>query len=394
MQQGLRLGERALFPALEAQAYLAHAAVSPPSRVVQEAVSACLADYGARGIHAAIAAVGLRQRLRGQLAELLGAQPEQLGLIQSTTAGVIAIARSIVFQPGERVIVFAGEFPANVTPWQCVARERDLELVMLPLAPFLRSADEGLDLVARELARGARLVAVSAVQFQTGLRMPLAELSALCHRHGAELFVDAIQAVGAVPLDVHALDVDYLAAGAHKFLMGIEGAGVLYVHPRCMQQLSLGLAGWTGHEDAFAFLRGEPDLLRYDRPLVRSASFVEQGALSIASCAALSASLTLLLDLGIDVVFRHVNQYLDALEPCLSELGFESLRCADEPRRSAMLCARPPAALSAGTIAQALQAAGIVISTPDGHVRFAPHWPNGLHEVELVASELRKLMRG
>jgi selenocysteine lyase/cysteine desulfurase len=386
-----RTGDRSLFPALQARAYLAHAAVSPASLPVQEAVAACLADYAARGVHAAMAGAELRHRLRAQLANLLGARDEDIGIVQSTSAGVVAIARSIAFRPGDRLIVFEGEFPANVTPWQLVAQEAGLLLVQLPLAPFMRSNEEGLAMVASELSRGARLVAVSAVQFQTGLHMPLAELAALCHQHGAELFVDAIQALGAMPLDVRALDIDYLVAGAQKFLMGCEGAGVLYVRPRCMQQLSLGLSGWTGHEDAFAFLLGEPNLLRYDRPLARKASFVEQGALSMLSCAALSASLELLLSLGIEAIFEHVNRYLDALEPQLTALGFRSLRAVERPRRSANLCMRPAPGRTAAAWAHALHGAGVEVSTPDGYLRFAPHWPNGLHEIEIVAQELQKL---
>src|SRR5690606_14112178 len=111
------------------------------------------------------------------------------------------------------------------------ARQFGLEVVMLPLTAFERSDAEGLAALERELVRGARLVAVSAVQFQTGLAMPLGAMAALCHQHGAELFVDGIQAMGVVPIDVGALGIDYLASGSHKWLMGTEGAGILYVSP-------------------------------------------------------------------------------------------------------------------------------------------------------------------
>ena len=341
------LGDRSLFPALEPHAYLNHAAVSPPSAPVQAAATALLADYGARGLTAAIAAAGLRQRLREQLAQLLGAEADDIGLIQSTTAGVVAIARSITFRAGDRVLLFEGEFPANVTPWQAVAQERALGLLRVPLAPFFRSTAEGLMHVEQALRQGVRLVAVSAVQFQSGLRMPLRELSTLCHAYGAELFVDAIQGLGALPLDVAALELDYLVAGGHKFLMGLEGVGVLYVRRAAMQRLSLGLAGWTGHEDAFSFLQGEPGLLRHDRAVLRRASFVEQGALSMVGCAALSASLSILLTLGVEAIFAHVTRYLDALEAGLCALGLRSLRASDAARRSASLCMQLPERLSA-----------------------------------------------
>jgi selenocysteine lyase/cysteine desulfurase len=159
-----------------------------------------------------------------------------------------------------------------------------------------------------------------------------------------------------------------------------------------MAQLSLGLCGWTGHREPFSFLQGEPDLLRYDRPLLRKASFCEQGAISVLSCAALSASLEVLLGLGIEDIFAHVTHYLDLLEPRLLELGFESLRCADRERRSASLCVRPPRGVKAADIASALGARSVVVSTPDGLVRFAPHWPNSVSEIPLVQSALEQAL--
>src|SRR5262245_1296445 len=103
---------------------------------------------------------------------------------------------------------------------------------MLRIAPYASSFERGLEALEGELLRGAvRLVAVSAVQFQSGLRMPLQAMSRMCHVHGAELFVDGVQACGVVPVDVRAEGIDYLACGSHKWLMGLEGAGFLYVAP-------------------------------------------------------------------------------------------------------------------------------------------------------------------
>ncbi len=388
-----RLADRGLFPDLEARAYLAHAAVGVLSTPVQQAAARCLAGYAQKGVGAAIEGMHERVTVRERAAQLLNATPEEIGFVQSTSAGVVAIARSLPFRSGERVVVFAGEFPANVTPWQLVAADRGLTVVRLSLEPFLRSSEEGLEMLRAELARGVRLVAVSAVQFQTGLRMPLREMAELCHRHGAELFVDAIQALGVVPLDVAALDIDYLAAGGHKFLMGLEGAGLLYVRKERLAQLSLGLAGWTGHSDAFRFLiDDERGHLRYDRLLVRNASFVEQGALSAVGYAALGASLEVLLGLGVDKIFEHVSQYLDALEPALVDLGCTSVRCPDAARRSAILSLRLPAGVSLTGVARALAEQGVAASTPDGHLRLAPHFHNDPAEVPSVVMALHRAL--
>jgi cysteine desulfurase / selenocysteine lyase len=384
-----RLGDRSLFPSLESRAYLAHAAVSPPSRLVIAEVTRCLQAYQRRGLHAAIDELGHKGEVRARAATLLGCAPAQVAFVQSTSAGVTTIARSIRFRPRQRVVVFDGEFPANVTPWRLVADELLLDLVTLPLTPFLRSNAEGLALLQSELERGVRLVAVSAVQFQTGLRMPLGALSRLCHAYGAELFVDAIQGLGVVPIDVLESGVDYLAAGGHKFLMGLEGAGLLYIRDSALSELSLGLAGWTGHEDAFAFLTNGPGQLRYDRPIVRSATFVEQGALSVVGIAALGASLMTLLSLGIDTIFEHVTAYLDRLEPALVALGCESVRAPDLARRSASLSVRLPAGKVLADVSRKLLAQGVCASTPDGLLRFSPHFANSLDELPYVIASAR-----
>lgn len=387
-----RLGDRSLFPALEARAYLAHAAVSPPSTAVLAAVSRCLDVYSRRGIRAAIEELSNKAEVRARAAQLLGCSARQVGFVQSTSSGATTIAHSIRFRAGERVLVFDGEFPANVTPFRLAAEERGLALSTLPLAPFERSDEEGLACVARELARGVRLVAVSAVQFQTGLRMPIAALARLCHAHGAELFVDAIQALGVVPLNVLETDVDYLVCGGHKFLMGLEGAGIVYIKDSALAQLSLGMAGWTGHEDAFRFLNEGPGALRYDTPIVRAASFVEQGAQSVVGLAALGASLGTILSLGTQAIFAHVTDYLDRLEPALVSLGCQSVRAPDVARQSGSLSVRLPAGKQLAEVANKLLAQGVCASTPDGLLRFAPHFENSADEIPVVVSALRNAL--
>lgn len=330
------------------------------------------------------------------MAQLLGARPEDIALAPNTSMGLTNIALCFPWNKGDRALCFQGEFPANITPWQRAAEAFDLRVDLLPIAPFHRSAEEGLASVELELQKGARLVAVSAVQFQTGLRMPIAELAALCHRYGAEIVVDAVQAVGVVPLDVTALDVDYLAAGAHKWMMGLEGAGLLYVRRDRAAALRPLLAGWLSHEEPFRFLFEGPGHLRYDRPLRRSVDFFEGGNVNGMGFAALEASLGLIAAIGVEAIFRHVNGYLDRLEAGLVERGFTSLRLSETERRSGILSVLPPAAFGHDTVywQAALVQAGIACALPDGHLRFAPHWPNDPAEVEVVLSAVDGVLRG
>jgi len=385
-----RLGDRTLFPDLAARSYLAHAGYSPPSRPVAEAAAAFVARSAREGSAAVEATVAMQARLRQALARLVGGRPEEVALTSGTTFGLQAVALCFPWRAGDRVVLFEGEFPANITPWQRAAALFGLEPVVLPLGGFGDGSREGLGRLEAELRRGARLVAVSAVQFRTGLAMPLAEMAGLCARHGAELAVDAIQACGSTPIDAAGLGVDYLAGGGHKWLMGLHGAGFLWVRPGRAAALRPHLAGWLSHEQAATFLSGTPGLLRQDRPIRGDARMLESGSSAHVSQAALLAAVELLLGLGIPAIHAHANAWLDRLEPLLAPLGFESLRPRDPARRSAFFSARPPPGTDAGALRRGLAEAGIAVNVPDGLVRFAPHWPNSPDEIAIVAGALRQ----
>ena len=378
-----KLGDRALFPDLEGVAYLAHAAISPLSRPVCERITEVARDYARGGMAGFVRWAPRLRQVRQDLASLISANAREVAFVANTTQGVIDIAFGIPWRKGDRVVLFDGEFPANVTPWQQAAEEFGLELVWLSLDPFQDSVDGALEELRRVLERGVRVVAVSAVQYKTGLRMPLAEMAALCHKYDAEIFVDAIQALGATPVDV-SWGIDYLSSGSHKHLMGAEGAGFLYVADRCAATLKPRLAGWLGHEDPVAFLVADEPTLQYDNPLKLGARALEIGTSNVMGLAGLGASLELLSSLGVPAIHSHVEGYLDLLEAGLVERGFGSHRAETPALRSTLLSVSVPKDLRLSKLAAGLRDQGVVCNTPDGLMRFAPHWPNSHDEVPAV----------
>jgi cysteine desulfurase/selenocysteine lyase len=383
-----RLGDRSLFPRLEAKSYLAYAAVAPPSAVVERAVADFVAAQAASGVSAFMAAKRTRELFRPVLAGLIGANAEDIALMGNTTQGVTAIAVSLPWRAGDRVVLVRGEFPTNVTPWLEAARAYALEPVWLDAPDPLRPVGDFIDRLAGALRGGARLVALSAVAFQTGLRLPLGTIASLCHAHGAELFVDAIQAVGLVPIDVTADGVDYLAAGSHKWMMGLDGAGLLYVAPNRIAGLRPLLAGWLSVEDGLGFLGQGAGHLRYDRPIRQRADLFESGMANACGFAALEASVRLIAALTPEAIWAHVDAYNTALDQGLRARGFHSLRAAAAEARAGILSTTPPEGVDLIAMHTALQARGIVTSTPDGLLRFAPHWPNALAEVPEVLAAI------
>ncbi|MGD8316347.1 MAG: aminotransferase class V-fold PLP-dependent enzyme [Myxococcales bacterium] len=379
------LGDRSLFPDLEGIAYLAHAAISPLSSPVCRRIGEVTEDYGRGGMTGFVRWAPKLQQVRKDLAALIGASTSEIAFVANTTQGVIDVAFGIPWRKGDRIVLFDGEFPANVTPWQQAAETFGLELRWLSLEPFQRTVDEGLSELRRALERGIRIVAVSAVQYKTGLRMPLAEMAALCHKYDAEIFVDAIQALGATPLQV-SWGIDYLSSGSHKHLMGPEGAGFLYVADRCAESFTPRLAGWLSQRDPVAFLVGDEPQLRYDRPFRHGAQGMEIGTSNVIGLAGLGASLELLHQLSVPAIHAHVDSYLDALESGLVERGFRSHRAKAPALRSSLLTVAMPDDVRLTKLAAALRARGVICNTPDGLMRFAPHWPNHIEEVPQILS--------
>ncbi|HSC88166.1 MAG TPA: aminotransferase class V-fold PLP-dependent enzyme, partial [Polyangiaceae bacterium] len=280
--------------------------------------------------------------------------------------------------------------PANVTPWQLAAQARGARVELLP-APEPTRADAServLEDLRAALRAGARYLAVSAVQFQTGFAMPIAELARLCHEFDALCFVDAIQALGGQPCDVESWGIDGLAGGAHKWMLGLEGAGFLYVRSEVRARLRPLTAGWLSHEEGESFLFEGAGRLRYDRPLKPTARVFEGSSINAVGCAALEAGFDVCRTVGAANIAAHVQGYHDRIEPEWQARGFRSLRAADSAGRSNILSFALPEGLALPELARELRARRIMVSTPDGYVRLAPHFANPHSEIDHVVDAL------
>jgi selenocysteine lyase/cysteine desulfurase len=350
-------------------------------------------DLSRFGAASFLAYAGQRERLRQGLAELLDVRPQDVALTPGTTRGISDVALGLPLREADEIVLLEGEFPANVVPWSIAARAANARVCRLPIPDPLREDGAGqlLERVEARLRQGARFVSVSAVEFQTGLKLPTAELGALCRTHGAHLLVDGIQCVGPVPLSPAAEGVSALIGGAHKWLLGSEGAGFVYLSEELRRELSVKTLGWLSFEGGERFLFEGAGLLRYDLPVKDSALQLEGSTAQLLPFVAMEAGVALIRALGPQAIFDHVQRYHDAMEPRIVELGFRSLR-APLGGRSAILSFEPPAGLSLQEFSAALRRRKVMVSTPDGLLRLAPHFSNALSEVEEVASAAREAM--
>jgi cysteine desulfurase / selenocysteine lyase len=376
------VGDRSFFPNLRYRSYLNHAAISPPSSLVQNVVNEVIVDFASNGVSSVFRWLEQRDVLRSKIAQIIETTPNQIGFVANTTTGILQAAWSVSWKPKDKIIVFAGEFPTNITPWQQVAKTFELDLLWIDATQAYKNIDKLLSDTEEQLRKGVRLLTISAVQFQTGLALPLKEIGQLCARYGALFFVDGIQAVGALPLSVKECQIHMLSCGSHKWLMGLEGCGFLYIDEKIISELTPRLTGWLSHENGLQFLFEGSGHLRYDRSFQSSASFVEGGAYNVVGFAALEKSIDIILSLGVSTIHRHINHYIDILEPQLENMGFCSLRHRNF--RSGILSLIPPDGIDGKRVVEKLEASGVSCSYPDGYIRVAPHWPNNYSEVPLV----------
>jgi len=382
------LGSKTLFPTLQHNIYLAHSAIAPLSIPVQERMQKTILEYAQKGMDCVMTYVEQREDLRKKIAQLIHSQTDEIALTHNTSAGIIAIAQSLNWRKHDRILLFTGEFPSNITPWLQAAQEYDLNIEFLSKP---KTKESILEDILRALKKGARLLSLSAVQFQTGFRMPLEEIGALCQEYDCLFFVDAIQACGATPINVQTQNIDFLSSGGHKWLMGVEGTGCTYIRKERLPLLKHRLVSWLSHQDGLSFLFEGAGLLRYDRPIKTNASMLEGGVSNAIGFSGLDAALDILLSLGIENIASYIHHYINPLEETLQQLGFTSLRVSQ--CESSILSLKPPSGIHAIEMVPEYAKHGICLSAPDGVLRIAPHWCNPIEEHIFFIDITKKILQ-
>jgi selenocysteine lyase/cysteine desulfurase len=355
---------RSEFAALDGQGiYLNSASVGPmPSRSVA-VLGACNRDRARPGLWPMERLNTILSESRWLAARLINAAEDEIALMPNTTTGLNVAARALPLGAGDVVLTFDGEFPSNIYPWLA----RGGEGIVLERIP--RNAEGWPDearLHERLADPAVKAVAVSLTQFANGYTLDLAALSRATRAMGKWLVVDAIQAVGHVPVDVQATPVDFLACGAQKWLLSPWGTGFLYVRRELITRFPPTFAGWAAFKGTDDYSR----LTAYDPEPWDDARRFEVITLPVQDFAAMNASVALLLDVGIGAIAERVQ----ALQQPLLEWAARSGAAVTSPvgpRGSAILCLKPRGDVAAAY--QRLQAHGVMCSLREGAVRLSPH---------------------
>jgi selenocysteine lyase/cysteine desulfurase len=306
--------------------------------------------------------VGSMEECRRLAARLLNGAAESVAFLQNTAQAISTVARGIGFAPGDQVLVPAGEYPANVYPWLSLA-DQGVETVFV-------QPDErgwlGVERFAEAVTPRTRLVAVSFVQFGNGYRVDYPALARFCHERGALLLVDAVQGLGALPFDVTAGEVDFVAAGSHKWLLSPPGIGILYVAPRLIESLSPVMVGALNVQNPLAF-----DTIDYRLP--STARRFESGTANFLGFVGMEQSLRVILDTGIDTIGAAIRDLVRWTRGELTRAGFAVHSPDDDAHASGIISFSQPG-VSSDVLAQRLHLAGVIASLRKGRVRLSPHW--------------------
>lgn len=302
------------------------------------------------------------ERSRRLCAQLINADPAEIALTPNTSFGIGVAARALPLEAGDTVVVSAREFPANVYPWMRLG-DRGVKFELVPVT------SEGWPDEARLLERiedpGVKAIAVSLVQFATGYTVDIERISAACRRTGTWLVLDAIQGLGQAPFDLSKTPVDILCTGGQKWLLSPWGSGFLYARKDLIPRLNPEITGWMAFEGTDDFSR----LTHYNDVLRQDARRFELITLPFQDFAGMNESLSLLLELGIERIERH----LKALhQPVLAWAAQRGIKVTSPTGKhgSGILCIAPPNAAEAH---KALRAAGVICSLREGSLRLSPH---------------------
>ena len=358
------------FPVTRRWAYMNHAAVAPLSRPAAVAMQGQIEDAVNHGASHSRYWYETYEGVRRAAARLTGAAAEEIAIVKNTTEGLSFVANGIDWRPGDAVVTVEGEFSANYYPWANLGK-RGVEIRRVPQRQGRIELDE-LD----RACRGARLLAISWVQYLSGSRIDPDVVGEICARHGCLFVLDAIQGLGVFPLDVRRARIHALASDGHKWLCGPEGCGVLYVAADVLPQLEVAELGWT----SVARWR---DYQSCDLTLRPGAARFECGTLTTVACYGLAAAIELLLEVGIDRIGERVVEITRRLACGVTERGWELLTAPE-----AGIVAFRKEGIDASETVQRLAAQGIAVAPRSGWVRASPHFYISEDEVDRLVGAL------
>ncbi len=359
------------FPITATKVFLAHAATSPLPRRISNA----MVEYANRASSEGqweFAYHEIEADTRNLAAKLLSAERDEIALVSSTSTGLNIIASGLSWEKGDNIIIADGDFPANIYPWVNLQRLG----VQVKFIPKREDGSVTVEDVASLVDGRTRLVSLSSVNYLSGFKIDVSKIGSFLHRRGILFCVDAIQSIGALSIDLEF--IDFLAAGANKWILGPLGTGLLYIKRRSQPKLHPGWVGWKGIHPC-------GDYTNYNISLPDSAKKMEPTPLCITGLFGFHSALRMLLDIQIPKIESRLMEVQNRLGSLISEKGYKVVSKFDSDSASGItsFTTTLPELL---IVRKQLDDAGFVVSIRDGltggkFIRVAPHFYNTDDEI-------------
>jgi len=362
------------FPIFEKQVYVNSCSQGALSDHVRAAYEAYLRDWDERGAPWDYW-VERTEAARAAFARLINADPDEVAVTTSLSAGVAALASGLRFAgPRHRVVLTDWEFPTIGQIWHAqeargarVVHVREDESGQIHPKSFRSVIDEE-----------TKLVSVTHVCYRNGAKLDVESVVRIAHEHDVPVLLDAYQSIGSFPVDVRALGVDFLACGTLKYLLGSAGLGFFYCRRELWDQAWPTATGWFADENIFAM-----DI--HDYSPAHNARRFQSGTPPIPSIYAGIAGIELMEEIGIGATQKHVRKLTELLIEGVDELGGTVVTPRDPNRRGALVCIK---STDAERLVAELAKEGIVTSSRDGNLRVSPHAYNTPEDIKAVLWEL------
>ncbi len=367
------------FPVVKEKAFLAHAAVCALPRRVATAMQ----DYATRctqGDQESMVPENLISDTRKRAAQLINAKPEEIALVGPTSLALSLIANGLNFRKHDNVLVYFDDYPSNVYPWMTLA-DRGVEVRYLNIRELgrLRVSD-----IMGQVDEQTKMVAIASCHFLTGWRVELEELGRQLRSKKILFCVDGIQTLGAFPTTVEY--IDFLAADAHKWLLGPCSAGIMYVRKELQDRLMPTIYGWHNVKNP-NFVAQEQMVFRND------ARRYEAGTNNLIGIAGLNAALKLIEETGVENIGRELLRKRSYMVPKLKDKGYTVLYADAAPQNSSGIVTFHKPDTDLAGLQKTAADAGVQISLRTDrqgkqYLRVSPHFYNTDAELDRLLEVL------
>ena len=362
------------FPVAREKVFLAHAGVCPLPRRVADAISEC-ARQGTLGDQEAFMLHRLDDA-RKLAAQLINCQPDEIALVGPTSLALSFVAAGLKFRKGDNILIYHDDYPSNVYPWMALAaRGVEVRLLNIKTLGAIRTID-----VTGQVDENTRLVALASCHFISGFRIEIDAIGKFLRERGILFCLDAIQTLGAFPTTVE--HVDFLAADAHKWLLGPCGAGIFYVKKDLQEKLNPPVYGWHNVKN--------PNFVAQDEIVFRSGALkYEAGTQNLVGLVGLIAAMELALEIGVENIAAELLRKRAWIVPALQKKGFTVLNADAKPENAGGIVSFHQAGKDLAALNQKLSEAGIVASLRTSRkgqnfIRLSPHFYNTDAELRRV----------